>query len=193
VSETSGTFYYTTRALTVKEWAVNHWSIVNIWNRIFFLSSSNKICQIAKWQNIDWFEVLELSERPYVWISNIMSTLSKTQNTAFGYFLPKENNIKWFDKSEWATFNDTCIVYDVWKDKFLVDTQKYFYDWTFLNWYNYTASHINWSIYKDEYSQDDEWQAIPFTYHTKQFFLSDPTIKKIFWETRTLLDINDMS
>jgi len=48
-------------------------------------------------------------------------------------------------------------------------------------------------VYKDEYGQDDEDSAIPFEYRTKEFYISDPTYKKILWETRTLLDINELA
>lgn len=57
-----------------------------------------------------------------------MNSLDSNQADSFGYFLPKENIIKRFFKTAGATFNDICIVYDIGKDSFLVDTQKYFYD-----------------------------------------------------------------
>ena len=47
-------------------------------------------------------------------------------------------------------------------------------------------------VYQDEYAQDDEDSPIPFEYRTKEFYISDPTIKKIFRETRTMLDINEL-
>jgi hypothetical protein len=70
---------------------------------------------------------MELSERKYAGISKIMSTLDLDQTDSFGYFLPKDMLIKWFVKSYGASFNDTCIIYDITKDARLVDGQKYFY------------------------------------------------------------------
>lgn len=192
ITDTNGTITYGTRALNVKEGATNNSSIVEAWIGTYYLSSSNKICKIAKGQNIDWFEVLELSERPYNGISTIMSMLDKDQSDSFGYYLPKENLIKWFLKTSGATFNDICIVYDIMKDAFLVDSGKVFYDGVFFKGYNYTVSWLEPKVYQDEINQDDEDSAIEFEYWTKEFYISDATYKKILWESRTLLDINEL-
>ena len=61
-----------------------------------------------------------------------MSTLDKDQSKAFGYYLPKENLIKWFFATVDSPFNDVCIVYDIIKDAFLVDSGKVFYDGVFF-------------------------------------------------------------
>jgi hypothetical protein len=68
-----------------------------------------------------------MSDRKYAGISKIMSTLDRDQSDSFGYFLPVEMLIKRHLKSQGATFNDVCIVYDIEKDIFLADGQKYFY------------------------------------------------------------------
>tara|TARA_R110000868_G_scaffold398038_1_gene670992 strand:+ start:500 stop:748 length:249 start_codon:yes stop_codon:yes gene_type:complete len=47
-------------------------------------------------------------------------------------------------------------------------------------------------VYQDEIYQDDEDTGIQFEYWTKEFYLSDPTYKKILWESRTLIDINEL-
>jgi len=57
-----------------------------------------------------------------------METLDTDQSESFAYFVQDKNLIKWFVKTIDATFNDLCIVYDITKDAFLVDEQKYFYD-----------------------------------------------------------------
>jgi hypothetical protein len=97
-----------------------------------------------------------LSERKYNGISKIMQSLDKDQSTAFGYLLPDAMLIKWFFKSNGATFNDVCVIYDITKDCFLIDGQKYFYDGVFFKGKNYTLSMIEPKVYQDEYSQDDE-------------------------------------
>ena len=48
-------------------------------------------------------------------------------------------------------------------------------------------------VYQDEIYQDDEDTGIQFVYWTKEFYLSDPTYKKILWESRTLIDINELA
>lgn len=188
-----GAINYTTRWLTVKEWSVNHASLVSVWNNIFAITPSNKIIKISRWANIDWFEVFELSERKYSWITKIMSTLDSDQTDCFGYYLPKESLIKWFFKSKNATFNDTCIVYDVTKDAFLPDTNKYFYGWVDFKWKNYTISTIEPKVYLDEYGYDDEGAAISFRYETKYMDLWIPTIKKELWEASSYVAINSLA
>jgi len=82
---------------------------------------------LARGANIDGFETMELSERAYKGISKIMSILDPDQTDSFGYFLQKENLIKWFLKTRGSTINDICVVFDVEKNAFLIDEQKYFY------------------------------------------------------------------
>lgn len=193
ITNTNWTITYATRKLTVKEWAVNHNSIVSVWTDIYYLTPNNNLNKLIKGQSIYWYEELELSQRRYAWISTIMQTLDPDQTASFGYFLPKENIIKWFVKSYWATFNDICIVYDTIKDAFFIDTQKHFYWWIVFHWNYYTISMIEPKVYQDEFWQDDEWSLIPFEYWTKEFYFTDPTYKKIFWESRTMLDINSLA
>jgi len=184
---------YVTRWLTVKEWSVNHAGIVSAWDFTYFITPTNKISKLARWANIDWFEILELSERPYSWISNIMSTLDSDQSECFGYFLPKKNLIKWFLKTKNATFNDICIVYDITKDAFLIDSNKFFYDWIDFKWKNYTISNIEPKVYIDEYGNDDEDAAINFRYETKYFDLWIPNTKKELWTSDTYVAINTLA
>lgn len=122
-----------------------------------------------------------------------MATLDTDQSESFGYYLPKENLIKWFFKSDGASFNDVCVVYDITHDAFLVDSQKFFFGGIFFGGKNYTISMIEPKVYQDEYAQDDEDSPIQFEYWTKEFYISDPTYKKILWESRTLLDINELA
>lgn len=193
ITDNAWSLTFNNRPLQTKEWAVNNASIVTAWTSVYYLTTSNAINKIVQWQNVYWFEVMDMSERKYAGISKIMSTLDRDQTASFGYFLPVEMLIKWHVKSQWATFNDICIVYDITKDIFLVDSQKYFYWGVYHKGKNYTISMIEPKVYQDEYSNDDEWSAIPFEYHTKEFYYWDPTIKKILRESRTLLDMNELA
>jgi len=188
-----GSINYTTRGLTVKEWSINHASLITAWNNIYAVTPSNKIIQIARWANIDWFEIIELSERKYAWISKIMNTLDLDQSDCFGYYLPKANLIKWFFKTKNATFNDICIIYDITKDAFLVDNNKPFYGWVDFKGKNYTISMLEPKVYIDEYWSDDEDMAIQSRYETKYFDLQIPTRKKELWESRTYTAINTLA
>ncbi len=192
ITDTAGTLTFNTRALNVKEWAVNNASIVEVWDATYFLSSSNAITKIARWTSINGFEVVDLSSRKYSGIDKVMWELAKNQEDSFWVYLPDVWLIKWYLKTDWATYNDICIVYDTIKDAFLIDNGKPFYDSIFFKWYTYAVSMIEPKVYQDEVNQDDEDSWIEFEYWTKKFYLSDPTYKKILWETRTLIDINEL-
>lgn len=193
VIDSWGSITFNNRPLQTKDWAVCNASVVTAWTSIYYLSSSNAINKIAQGANVYWFEVIDLSERKYAGISKIMSTLDRDQTASFGYFLPQEMLIKRHVKSMWATFNDICIVYDITKDIFLVDSQKYFYGGVNFKGKNYTISMIEPKVYQDEYSNDDEESAIPFEYHTKEYTYWDSTLKKILRESKTLVDINELA
>lgn len=193
IQDVGGTLVYVSRALQSSEWAPCNASIVSAGSNVYFLSSSNTISMVAPWGNINWFEVIGLSDRPLAGISKIMATLDKDQSASFAYFLPDAMLIKWHVKKNGSTINDLVIVYDVANDKFLVDDRKYFYWGVYFEGKNYTISMLEPKVYQDEYSQDDEWGAIPFEYHTKEFYISDTTFKKILREARTLLDINALA
>lgn len=193
ITDTAWTLTYNTRALNVKEGAVNNASIVEVGDATYFLSSSNAIMKIARGASINWFEILDLSTRKYAGINVLMDSLDKDQTDSFGVYLPDVSLIKWYVKSTGATFNDVCIVYDLIKDAFLVDSNKPFYDSVFFKGYTYAVSMIEPKVYQDEINQDDEDTWIEFEYWTKEFYVSEPTYKKILWESRTLLDINELA
>lgn len=181
---------YTTSVLTAKEWAVNHYWIIWVGNDVYYVTPSNKICKVYRWNNVLWYEVQELSWRKYAGCEWLMKTLAKDQSDCWGYYVPKEDLIKWFFKSEWSDIHDICIVYDVEKDKFLVDNGKIFSDWISFHWWVYTISDVEAKLYEDEIGTEDEDAPIPFEYWTKEFYVSDPSFKKLFWEARTTLDMN---
>ena len=181
---------YRTAVLTAKEWAVNHYWIVWVWNDVYYITPSNKICKIVRGNNIYGYEVQDLSGRKYAGCEGLMRTLAKDQSQCFGYYVPKEDIIKWFFKTEGSDIHDICVVYDIEKDKFLVDTGKPFSWGVAFKGKVYTISEVEPKIFIDENGSEDEDAPIPFEYWTKEFYVSDPSFKKIFWETRTTIDIN---
>lgn len=193
ITDSGTSVSYITRALETKEGAVCNASIVEVGNNVYYLTPSNAINMIARGENVYGFDVISLTYRKYSGINKIMSSLDKDQSQSFGYYLPSQNLIKWHLKTAWAWFNDICIIYDIIKDAWLVDDQKYFYDGVFFKGKNYTISMIEPKVYQDEYGQTDENSAIQFHYKTKEFYISEPTLKKILWESRTLLDINELA
>lgn len=179
--------------MEVEQGAVNYANIVTVGNDMFYVTPQNTILQSTRGSNVYGFEVNQLSHRPFEGIDGIMNSLDPDQSESFGYFVPQFNLVKWFFKTQGATFNDICVVYDIEKDLFMIDTQKYFFDGTPWGVNNYTVSMIEAKVFQDEYSQADENTPIPFEYRTKQFWISDPTYKKIIWECRTALSINELA
>lgn len=193
IIDTAWTLTYVSRNIQAKEGAVNHDSIVAAGNSIFYVTPTNKIVQILRGSNVSGFEIFELSERPFSGISNLMNSLDSDQSDSFGYFYPPDNLIKWHFKSIGSTFNDVCIVYDIQKDAFLIDTQKYLYGGTMWGAKAYTISMLEPKVFQDEVNQDDEDSAIDFEYRTREFDLWEPTRKKTLWETRTYGQINELA
>ncbi len=122
-----------------------------------------------------------------------MQSLSSDQSASFAYYYQPTNLIKWHLKSDGATFNDVCIVYDITKDEFMVDSQKFFYGGTMFEGNAYTISMIEPKMFQDEFSQDDEDSAINFVRWTKEYNLGEPTRKKLLWEARTYGRINELA
>lgn len=193
ISVTGGTTTFNTRVVTSKEGATNNDSIVQVGYNIYYLTPSNKINQVARGQNLSGFEVIELSERKYKGIDNILDTLDPDQSNVWWEYYAKENIIKWFARTRGATFNDICIIYDISRDAFLVDEQKYFFHGIISDFGNYTVSNIEPKVYLDEVNQDDDDDPIEFEYWTKEFDLWDPTRKKILWEMRTVVEVNELA
>lgn len=133
---------------------------------------------VARGSNVYGFEVVELSDRKYKGINNIMNSLDPDQSSSFAQYYPEDSIIKWHLRSRGATFNDTVIVYDVEKDMFLVDSNKFFFDGTYFNGQVYTVSTITPTVFKDEYGNDDNGSGIAFEYWTKAFDEGEFTMKK---------------
>jgi len=193
VVDTAGTVSYKTSPITVEEWAVNHDSIAVNWYEVFYLTPSNAICMITRWQAINWFESKPVSNREYAGISKFLQSLPLNQTNAFAILYPKENLIKWFLYNYGDTFPTVCVCYDTVGDKFTIDSNKFFFWGVQLQGLNYTISAIEPKVYRDEYGQTDEDSPIPFEYWTTNFYLWDNDRKKIIRETKTLVDINELA
>ena len=188
-----GTVSYNSTQLQATEGAKYHDCIVPVWMNLYFLSSSNIISKIARQSNNGGFEVIGMSNRKYAGIENIMSTLATDQSKARAMYYPKDELIKRHLVSKWSTIPDICIIYDVDKDAFLVDTGKYFWWWVYYHGQYIATSAINGEAFRDEYSQDDAWTPIPFEYRTKRFYLSGWEFKNLLRESRSLIEMNELA
>lgn len=193
ITDTGGVISYTNRRLQVTEGAANHKCIVVCGTEVYYLTSSNTINKLVRGQSVYGFETQDVSNRPYTGINKTMAGLAQDQSTAFGYYEPDTMLIKRHLKSIWSSINDIVVVYDTTKDAFLLDTNVYYTDAIRFKGQNYATSNTEAKLFKNEYGQDDDGSPIPFEYRTKEFFISDPTYKKILWESRSLVDINELA
>lgn len=191
--DTDDLLQYNFRNLQTTDGAACNASIVSVGANVFYLTSSNKINRIVPGWNVNGFEVIELTERAYNGIPNLMHSLDTDQSESFAQYYPEQALIKWHLKSSGSAINDVCIVYDVSKDMFLVDTAKYFYDGTYLNGQVYTISMVDTTVFKDEWGTDDDGGAISFDYWTKWFDEGEFTLKKCYWESRTDVMMNPLA
>ncbi len=190
ITDTGWLLSFNTRSITAQEWAANNACTVQVGYNVYYLTPSNKINQLARGNNLSWFEVLELSERDSKGVSEILGTLDPDQSTSFGQFYPRQNIIKWHLRVRWSSNTNIVITYDLTKDSFLVDDNQFFFDWVHSWETNYTISSIEPEVYIDETGTDDNWSIISFRYETRNFDLGSPTIKKELWESRMYTAIN---
>jgi hypothetical protein len=186
-------FSYATRQISAQDGTLCHDLIVTKGSNTRFVSTSNSISEIARGTNIYGFEVNEVSDRKYEGITKTMQSLKNDQSMGFALAYPNENLIKRFLVSNDGAYPDICIVYDEITGRFEIDDQKYFYGGVYHDQINYTISALEPKVYQDEYGNTDEDIGIPFVYDTKYYYIGSPTQKKILWETRTVLDINELA
>jgi len=148
---------------------------------------------IARGANIYGFEIQNISQRAYAGINNLTDSLDNDQSLGFAQNLPGQNLIKWFLKTNGATINDICIIYDQVRNQFLCDTSKYFFDETVLHNKVYAVSCVTPTVFLDETGNDDDGGAIPFEYCTKPFDEGVDTSKKVYWESRLSCDITELA
>ena len=184
---------FDSKSIQATEGAICHGSIVSVGNELYYLSSSNKICKIARWANIYGFEVVELSDLQYKGISTFMNTLDSDQSDSFAQYYPEQNLIKWFLKSKGSTILDTCVIYDTESEQFIFDTNKYFYDAVYFYGQVYSISGITPTVFRDEYLNTDDWSGIDFEYWTKAFDEWEATLKKWYWESRTDVSFSELA
>lgn len=191
--ETAGVITFSFRTLQANEGSTNHASLVSEWADFYYISPSNSINKIVRGNNIYWFEVISLSQRKYKGINEITSLFTLNQTEVHSQSFPQQNLIKWFFQTIGSTTTDYCIVYDVIKDQFIIDTNKYFYDECFFHGYIYAVSNITSTVFIDEIGADDAWSGISFEYWTKAFDEWEFTLKKGYWESRTDVSISELA
>lgn len=191
--ETAGVITFSFKPIQATEGTTSNASIVSVGSNLYYLTSSNKVNMIARGNNIYGFEVIEMSDRKYKGINNLMDLYATDQSGSFAQYYPEQSIIKWFLKNQDSIFNDVCVIYDVEKDMFLLDTNKYFYDATYLNGQVYAISTITPTVFKDEYGIDDQDSWVDFEVWTKAFDEGEYTMRKAYWEARTDISMSELA
>ena len=189
----SSVFY--TKPIATGDKLASHRSIVAAGDAIFFLT---KDVQVKTVSYVEWtveMDIGELSEDDWKSISLFMSSLDRDQSDSFGYYNKNEGLIKWRVKSNWAIFNDTCLVYDLIAQTWLVDDNKYFSCAAEYDKKYYCGSDLNTDLLQDEVDYDDDWEGIARERRTNDNSFGDPLIRKSFrgatinWQISTLGEI----
>ncbi len=193
ITQSGTTVSYFNRPVQTQEGCVVQGTIVTAGDDMYYLTPTAKIMKVTRGSQVYWFETQNLSHRPYNGISKLMDSLDPDQSEAFGFYISEKNLLKYFFKTRGSTFNNISVVYDIEKDLFMIDSNKYYYDWVYINETPYAASHIEPKIFKCETGQDDDDMPVAFDYRTKVFNLGDPSMKKLWWEVRTGCQMNALA
>jgi hypothetical protein len=185
VAENWGAYSYVTTPLSAKEWATNHRTIVTAGNDLYCLTPSKKIVKIARGANIEGFEIIDISHRKYRWIDNFMSELNNTQDNARWYYDSINNRCIRHLQTYWEAKPTIILIYDVSLDLFLIDDGKQYTDTCIHNGFVIATSRYENKIFIDEDGNTDNWSIIQSRYETKEYAITDETIKKVIRETRT--------
>lgn len=148
IKQIGSTLVYTSIPLEANEGAVSHPSVAVYGKACYYLSASNKIKMIAPGNS--GYDVQDVSHRPNRGIDKTMATLDADQSDSFAYVIPELGLIKWHVKTKGAVYNDLCIVYSVFYDEFMVDDHKAFFAGVNYNTKNFTISHVEPKMYRDE-------------------------------------------
>lgn len=189
IKQIGNSLVYTSLPLEASEWAMNHNTIGVFGRDSYFLSKSGKIKKVMP-NGMLHYDVIELSHRANKGINKTMETLDADQSAWFCYVIPERQIIKWHLKTKWSNYNDICIIYNTEYDEFMVDDHKIFYGGINYKTKNFTISHIEPKLYRDEYGQSNDDSPIQFVYDTKHIDLGQPTMLKELWQTRTFLGVN---
>lgn len=178
--------------LEAKEGCTNNATIVPVNNQLYYLSGDNKIMVIERQRY--WVYVAQgLSNRLGKALDKTMGTLDKNQDSAFGFYSPLSDEIRWHVKTQWSSVNDLVVIYNVQKDEFYFDDGKPFYHAAAGSGKVYTAWQLKPIIWEDENGWRDwqltleSWLGNPINFKrlSKRFTFWDPTLNKEFWQART--------
>lgn len=152
--------------------------VVKADDRVFFWTKENMMKSLNYVQWVSETSVGDVSHREGLSIKDFIEALDEDQSTSFGYYNRKNKTVHWHLKPKWEPYTTVVLVYDLDKDTFLVDTNKYFT--CVVNhkiWY-YAWSANEQVVYQDERGNADDGQAIQWERRTPKLSLGSPTTRK---------------
>lgn len=172
-------------------------SVVDSWDRLFFLTTDKKIQTINYVEWISQSYIWDLSDRNGRKINKFLEdNLDDNQSESFALLDQKNNLIKFYVKPKNDIANSLIIVYDLASDNFLIDDNKFFSFGINYNGNIYCGSILDSSLYQDEIWNIDNNIGIPWYRETKYIDFWQPMQRKIFkeiitsWKYNNLADIN---
>lgn len=175
---------------------MNENCIVPAWDVIFFLTKNKKIWVINYQSTVAEPSLKIISDIDINSIDWYMQDqIDEDQTGAFWIFDSVNNLAKFFIKSRESTVNDVCIIYDIQRNTWLKDNNKFYSSLTMLNNQLYAGSALDYRVYKDEYGSSDAWDAIEWYFETTDQVYWTPRQQKQFrgasiaWQINSLANI----
>lgn len=141
--------------------------IATSWDKIFYVTKNLNINTInyIQWTAEPW--LWELSNRPVIWIRELLQGLNLEQPNWFAFVNDNDNTIQFHLRTSLSPFNDIVIVYDFINDTWSIDTGKHYNRVIKKASKYYWFSDINSSIYEDDVWFSDNGVAINFKIRTQ--------------------------
>lgn len=153
---------------------------------VFFATKSKKIRSIWYQWAVTEPQIKTISDIEWSWIQRFMlEELAEDQSLAFWHFDKQNNLIKFFFVGINSTTPDICLCRDINANQWLQDMDKTYWSITTL-WTRQFASSSVWrAVFEDEVGEDDDWQAIQWSFITQNMWLQEPSVVK-FWRWFTI-------
>ena len=152
-------------------------------------TSGDKVFYVTKNLNINTVNYIqgtaepwlwELSNRPVIWIRELLQWIDINQPSWFAFVNDNDNTVQFHLRTTWASFNNITLIYDLINDTWVIDTGKYYNNVIRKGNKYYGFSDINSSIYEDDTSNSDNGVAIKSIIRTQEMNLWAMQ-QKVFW------------
>jgi len=153
-----------------KIWVINYQSTV--------AEPSLKIISDIDVNSIDWY---------------MQDMIDEDQTNAFWVFDSVNNLAKFFVKSRESTVNDVCIIYDIQRNTWLKDNNKFYSCVTAINNQLYMGSALDYRVYHDEYWDSDSGDGIEWYFETTDQVFGTPRQQKQFRGVSIAGQINSLA